>query len=84
MLALYLLVVAMIVGVIASQGNARSALLYVPVALFGALLGAFAAFGDVPFLIRYPLVNPFTLAFASSVGVVAAVKVCKRRGMEKR
>ena len=59
MLALYVLVVGAVVGAIASRGNPRLALLYVPVAFLGALLGAFAAFGDAPFLLRYRFINPF-------------------------
>ena len=70
MLAIYLLVIAGAVGTIASRGNGRLALLYVPVALVGALVGAFVAFGDVPFLLRYPAFNPFTLALLGSVGLV--------------
>lgn len=45
------------VGLIASERNLRSALAYVPAALFGALVGAFAAFGDASFLLRHPFVR---------------------------
>jgi hypothetical protein len=78
MLAIYLLVIAAAVGAIASRGNGRLALLYVPVALAGALLGAFVAFGDVPFLLRYPAFNSFTLALLGSVAVVCGVWLWRR------
>lgn len=73
MLAIYLLLIAAAVGVIVSRGDPRLAMLYVPVALVGALLGAFIAFGDAPFLLRYPIFNPFTLALLCSVASVSAV-----------
>jgi hypothetical protein len=79
-LAVYLFVIAAVVGAIASRGDLRSALLYVPVALVGALLGAFAAFGDAPFLLRYPIFNPFTLGLAGSVELVCCVWFWRHRG----
>jgi len=77
-LAIYLLVIAVTVGTIASRGNWRLALLYVSVALVGALLGAFVAFGDAPFLLRYPIFNPFTLALLGSVTLVCGVWFLRR------
>jgi uncharacterized membrane protein YeaQ/YmgE (transglycosylase-associated protein family) len=73
-LAIYLLSVAAVVGLVASSGDLRSALLYVPLALVGAFLGALAAFGDAPFLLRYPIFNSFTLAFLGSVVLVCAAR----------
>ena len=78
MLAIYLLVISAAVGTIASRGNWRLALLYVPVAFFGALLGAFAAFGDAPFLLRYRIFNPFTLALLGSVALVCGAWLWRR------
>jgi hypothetical protein len=79
MLVIYLVVVGMIIGTIASGGRARTAVVYVPAALLGALLGAFAAFGDARFLLRHPLVNPFTLGLVGSVGVVAVLWAWQQR-----
>jgi hypothetical protein len=45
-LILCLLVLATLVGMIASRPNVEPRLVYVPAALLGALIGAFAAFGD--------------------------------------
>jgi hypothetical protein len=78
-LAIYLLVIATAVGLIASRGNGRLALLYVPVALVGAFLGAFVAFGDAPFLLRNRMFNPFTLALLGSLALVFAAWLWRRR-----
>ena len=79
MLAINIVLIAVVVGIIASRGSPRLAILYVPVALIGALLGAFVAFGDAPFLLRYPIFNPFTLALLGSVVVVSGVWLWRRR-----
>jgi hypothetical protein len=78
-LAIYLLLIAVAVGMIASRGSPRLAMLYVPAALVGALFGAFVAFGDAPFLLRYPIFNPFTLALLCSVVVVSGVWLWRRQ-----
>jgi hypothetical protein len=79
-LAIYLLVIAVAVGFIASGGSGRLALLYVPVALVGAFLGAFVAFGDAPLLLRYRIFNPFTLALLGSVALVYGASLWRRHG----
>ena len=79
MLAINIVLIAVVVGIIASRGSPRLAILYVPVAVIGALLGAFVAFGDAPFLLRYPIFNPFTLALLGSVVVVSGVWLWRRR-----
>ena len=86
MLAIYLVVVAILVGGIASRGNARSAFLYIPVALLGAIVGAFSALGNSPIFIspsfmRFPA--PILLSLLGSVAFTAIVWVWKKRG-EKR
>ena len=84
MLAIYLLVIAVVVGAIASRQNWRLALLYVPVAFVGALLGAFVAFGDAPFLLRYRIFNPFTLASLGSIVLVSCVWIWRHCGTTNR
>ena len=84
MLALYLLVVGVVVGAIASRGNLRLTLLYVPFATLGALLGAFAAFGDAPFLLHYRFIDPFTLALLGSAGLTWLVWLWRRRATKDR
>jgi len=78
-LATYLIFIAVAVGMIASRGNLRLAMLYVPVALIGALTGALVALGDAPFLMQYPILNSFTLALLCSVVVVSGVWLWRRR-----
>ncbi len=84
MLALYMIILAIIVGGVASLGNMRSALLYVPVAGLGALFGALIAFGDVPFLVEHAYLNPFILSLLGSVSLVAVVRLYKAPGAPKR
>lgn len=84
MLAVYLFVIAVAVGSIASRGQQRLALLYVPVALVGALLGAFVGFGDAPFLLRYPIFNSYTLALVGSVALVSSVRLWRRNETTSR
>ena len=79
MLAIYLLVIAAAVGTIAAKGNRRLALFYVPIAFVGALLGSFVAFGDAPFLLRYHIFNPFTLALLGAVALVFSASLWGRR-----
>ena len=86
MLALYLVVVAILVGGIASRGNARSAFLYIPVALLGAIVGAFFALGDSPIFMspifmRFPA--PFLLSLLCSVAFTAIVWVWQKRGAQR-
>lgn len=50
-------------------------MLYVPLGLVGALLGAFVAFGDAPYLLRYPIFNSFTLALLGSVALVFGARL---------
>lgn len=84
MLAIYLLVIAVVVGAIASRQDWRTALVYVPVAFVGALLGAFVAFGDAPFLLRYRILNPFTLALLGSIALVSCAWIWRHRGTTSR
>lgn len=66
MLASYVIGIAAVVGILASRGSMRLALIYIPVAFIGALLGALVALGDAPLLLRYPVFNPYTLALLGS------------------
>ena len=73
-LALHLLVLGAAVGVVASRPVSWKALMYVPVGIGGAVVGALLSFGDAPLLMRYPVLSPWTLAVLSSVIVVAVVR----------
>lgn len=71
MLGVYIIILAIIVGGVASKSNARSAFLYIPAAGLGAITGAFIAFGDVPFLVDNGFLNPFILSLFGSLTFVA-------------
>lgn len=74
-LVLHLLVTGAAVGVVASRPVSWKALIYVPVGIVGAFVGALLSFGDAPLLMRYPFLNPWTLSVLSAVIVVAVVRV---------
>lgn len=84
MLAIYLFVIAVVVGGIASGQNWRLVLLYVPVAFVGALLGAFISFGDAPLLLRYPILNQFTLSLLGSIALVLCSWIWRHRRTTNR
>jgi len=79
MLILYIIVIGVMVGGLASHRNSRSALLYVPLAILGALMGAFATFGDASFLLRNQFFNPFTMPPLASAIIVGIAYVWKNR-----
>jgi hypothetical protein len=79
MLGFYIIVLAILVGCLASKGNVRSALLYIPVAGLGAIAGAFIAFGDAPFLVDNGFLNPFLLSLLGSLIFVEALWVWKKK-----
>ena len=79
MLILYLLLIAFVVGGITAGRNLRRACMYIPLALLGAIAGAFLAFGDAPFLIRFPFLNQFTLSLTCAAILVVAVHAWKGR-----
>ncbi len=83
MLGFYIIILAIIVGGVASQGNARSAFLYIPAAGLGAIVGAFTAFGDVPFLVDNGFLSPFLLSLLGSLICVALLLAWKKRGTKR-
>jgi hypothetical protein len=84
MLAIYVVLIAAALGTIASKGNRRLALLYVPVAFVGALLGALLGMGDAQVLLRYPILNPFTLALFGSLALVCGAWLWQRSRTSRR
>ena len=79
MLAFYLLAVGAIVGMLASRKPGSSRLGYVATGIVGAFIGAFLTFGDVPFLLRHPSLNPLTVSIATSVLLVTVVRVIAKK-----
>lgn len=78
-LLLYLLAIGVIVGVLASPKPRASRLGYVATGIVGAFIGAFLTFGDVPFLLRHPILNPFTVSVIAAVLLVGLVRVIARK-----
>ena len=74
-LVLHLLVAGAAIGFVASRPVSWKALIYVPVGIVAAFVGALLSFGDAPLLMRYPVLNPWTLSVLSAVIVVAVVRV---------
>ena len=79
MLLLYLLVVGSIVGAITASKPGVRMVAYITIGVLGALIGAFLTFGDTPFLLRYPLLNPATASVIVSILLVTVVRALERR-----
>ena len=69
MLLFYIILVGSIIGIIPSR-HKRKRFVYVPIGVVGALVGAFLSFGDAPFLMSRPYLNPWTLAIIVSTLLV--------------
>ncbi|MBI5353836.1 MAG: hypothetical protein HZB50_14430 [Chloroflexi bacterium] len=82
MLGFYIIILAIIVGGVASKGNARSAFLYIPVAGLGAIAGTFIGFGDASFIADNEFLSPLLLSLLGSLTSVA-VLIFLRRGIQK-
>lgn len=84
----YILGVGFVVAAVAStvhnalneQTDRKGFSSYLVFSVGGSLVGAFLAFGDAPFLLRYPIFNPMTLSVVGSLVLTgAAVAVTTRR-----
>ena len=56
----------------------RFSITNIAVGFVGACIGAFLGFGDAPFLLKYPFLNPLTLMLAVSF-LFVAIKVAVTR-----
>ena len=74
----YIILVGSIVGIISSRHSNRKRFVYVPIGLVGAFVGAFLSFGDAPFLMRHPYLNPWTLAIIVSTLLVSIAWVLEK------
>ncbi len=79
MLLFYLLVVGSTVGAIAAGKPGVRMAAYVTIGVIGAFMGAFLTFGDAPFLMRYPLLNPLTVSLIMSVLLVTVARALERK-----
>ena len=88
MLLFYLLVVGSTVGAIAAGKPGVRMAVYVTIGVIGAFMGAFLAFGDAPFLMRYPLLNELTVSLVDwqlTVSLIMSVLlVTVARALERK
>ncbi len=54
-------------------------LIYVPVGIVGAFAGALLTFGDAPFLMRHPALNPWTGSVLAAACLVTTLGVADRK-----
>lgn len=72
---LHVLVAGAAIGFVAARHVGWKVLVYVPIGIVGAFVGALLSFGDAPFLIRYPVLNPWTLSVLAAVLFVTPLGV---------
>ncbi len=72
---LHVLVAGAAIGIVAARRLSWKVAVYVPVGIVGALVGALLSFGDAPFLMRYPYLNPWTLSVLGAVLLVTVLGV---------
>ena len=70
MILFYIILVGSIIGLTPSGQSKRKRFVYVPIGIVGAFVGAFLSFGDAPFLINHPYLNPWTVAIIVSTLLV--------------
>ncbi len=78
MLLFYIILVGSIIGLTPSRRNNRKRFVYVPIGVVGAFIGAFLSFGDAPFLMSHPYLNPWTLASVVSTLLVTIAWVLEK------
>ena len=72
---LHVLVAGGAIGFVAARHVSWKVLVYVPIGIAGAFVGALLSFGDAPFLMRHPSLNPWTLSVMAAVLLVTALAV---------
>jgi len=80
MMALLILITGLGIGMLPGllKLDKRFSITNMAVGLVGAFIGAFLGFGDAPFLLKYPFLNPLTLMLAVSF-LFVAIKVAVTR-----
>ena len=83
MMLIYVILVGSIIGFIVSHQCGGKMQVYAPVGVVGAFIGALLSFGDDPFLIRHPYLNPWTLSVIASALLVTFVCVLDRKVLRR-
>ena len=78
MLLFYIILIGSIIGLTASRQSNRKRFVYVPIGVVGAFVGAFLSFGDAPFLMSHPYLNPWTVAIIVSALLVTIAWVLEK------
>jgi hypothetical protein len=72
---LHILLAGGTIGFVATRHVNWKLLVYVPFGIGGAFVGALLGFGDAPFLMRHPFLNPWTLSVLAALLLVTALAV---------
>ena len=75
----HVLVAGTAIGIVGARHLSWKLAMYVPVGIVGAFVGALLSFGDAPFLMRHPSLNPWTLSVLAAVLLVTALGVVDKR-----
>ena len=78
MILFYIILVGSIIGLTPSGQSNRKRFVYVPIGVVGAFIGAFLSFGDAPFLMNHPYLNPWTVAIIVSTLLVTIAWVLEK------
>ena len=78
MLLFYIILIGSIIGLALSRQSKHKSFVYVPIGVFGAFVGAFLSFGDAPFLMNHPYLNPWTVAIIVSTLAVTIAWVLEK------
>lgn len=85
MFFLLMLVTGIVVGMLPGllKLDKRFSITNMLVGFAGAFVGAFLGFGDAPFLLKYPVLNPLTLMVAGSI-LFVTIKVAVSRIIHRK
>ena len=75
----HVLVAGTTIGLVAARRLSWKVLVYIPVGIIGAFIGALLTFGDAPFLMRHPSLNPWTVSVLAAACLVTALAVADRK-----
>ncbi len=76
---LHVLVAGGAIGFVAMRHINWKVMIYVPTGIAGAFVGSLLSFGDAPFLMRHPYLNPWTLSVTAAALLVTALTVVDKR-----
>ena len=75
----HVLVAGTAIGLVAARRLGWKMLVYAPVGIVGAFVGALLTFGDASFLMRHPSLNPWTASVMAAACLVTALAAVDRK-----